>query len=847
MIDPFQRLWVHRAATKTRIAAAGMLICFAPVVLAQSIGSREVTGEVAPIQTKSKALTAPTRLDYRKVPVALEIALPSIDEAPPTIGQDERKPGIPLQIGFPRPVPEANRGDLVAGTTWITLPDSTKVTAITLRSPGAGRLRVALQAVLPEGATVRFFGPGRFDRSSYPVYTHELFARRGADSLDGQPSEPGGLLWSPIVDGDTLGIEIELPAGMNTADTQLRIVRISHMPESAARSSSATGSFVAKADESCPLVDVACKELPSCPKNAVGRISFTKSDGKSYWCTGTVVNTPRPEIDNTLDPYFLTAHHCISTQGVADSMEIDFFYEYETCDGSDLSFEHTTLYLGGELLVTDPSTDMSLLELRSSLADGTCLSGWNVNVAGLQESDSDVISMTHPDGLPKKYSAGNPVAYGFGRVDDFVVDIVRVDWSEGLTLGGSSGGGLFALDDDGDRTLIGALSGGRTDEACPSEGALFGRFDLFYVNEAQRYLRPDDPVNDDHGGAFASATGILRGSETAGQIDHRADADMFRIVVTEPGILILSTTGGTNTVGRLIREDGTVIYADAEGGYFKNFRIAAYVEEGTYYVRVSGYDPEAVGHYRLHATFTAASERPAAQIPLFLSTSDPSREGFIRMFNASNAAGTVEITAFDDEGSRYGPLTLSIDAQQTRHFNSGDLENGNTAKGLTGNTGAGSGDWRLRFDTELPIEVAAYIRTPDGFLTVMHDAAYVYRSVGQHFISIFNPGSNKERLSKLRLINPVTTREVRAAIFGQDDAGNRGAGTIELTLPPGGSRTVDAVQMEAGGTGFTGSLGDGEGKWRLWVEAEGDIVVLNLLDSDSGHLANLSSPGHITE
>ena len=209
--------------------------------------------------------------------------------------------------------------------------------------------------------------------------------------------------------------------------------------------------------------------------------------------------------------------------------------------------------------------------------------------------------------------------------------------------------------------------------------------------------------------------------------------------------------------------------------------------------------------------------------------------------------GTVEITAFDDEGARYGPLTLSIDAQQTRHFNSGDLENGNTAKGLTGNTGAGSGDWRLRFDTELPIEVAAYIRTPDGFLTVMHDAAYVYRSVGQHFISIFNPGSNKERLSKLRLINPDTAREVQAAIFGQDDAGNRGAGTIEITLPPGGSRTVDAAQMEAGGTGFTGSLGDGEGKWRLWVEAEGDIVVLNLLDSVSGHLANLSSPGHITE
>ena len=49
------------------------------------------------------------------------------------------------------------------------------------------------------------------------------------------------------------------------------------------------------------------------------------------------------------------------------------------------------------------------------------------------------------------------------------------------------------------------------------------------------------------------------------------------------------------------------------------------------------------------------------------------------------------------------------------------------------------------------------------------------------------------------------------------------------------------------GADLTGRLGDGQGKWRLWVEAEGDIVVLNLLDSVSGHLANLSSPGHIIE
>ena len=43
---------------------------------------------------------------------------------------------------------------------------------------------------------------------------------------------------------------------------------------------------------------------------------------------------------------------------------------------------------------------------------------------------------------------------------------------------------------------------------------------------------------------------------------------------------------------------------------------------------------------------------------------------------------------------------LSIGAGETVHFNSNDLELGNTAKGLSGSTGAGVGDWRLVLSSE---------------------------------------------------------------------------------------------------------------------------------------------------
>ena len=131
------------------------------------------------------------------------------------------------------------------------------------------------------------------------------------------------------------------------------------------------------------------------------------------------------------------------------------------------------------------------------------------------------------------------------------------------------------------------------------------------------------------------------------------------------------------------------------------------------------------GHLaNLSAPPPEADAAGAWAVPLFLSASDPSgREGFLRVVNRSGSAGTVRIEAFDGSDFAYEPVTLSLDAGQTRHFNSDDLENGNAGKGLSGSTGAGRGDWRLELTSELDIQALAYIRTKDGFVTSMHDLA----------------------------------------------------------------------------------------------------------------------------
>lgn len=153
------------------------------------------------------------------------------------------------------------------------------------------------------------------------------------------------------------------------------------------------------------------------------------------------------------------------------------------------------------------------------------------------------------------------------------------------------------------------------------------------------------------------------------------------------------------------------------GARYANHRVGSSAGRGT--PRLAGWSGLV-----LLAALLAGPPTQAAQdhvLPFFTPAGDV-QEGFARIINHSPRAGTVSITGTDDTGRRHGPVTLSLGARQTRHFNSGDLERGNTAKGLSGGLGDGEGYWRLRLASDLDLEVGAYIRTADGFLSSVHDS-----------------------------------------------------------------------------------------------------------------------------
>ena len=344
---------------------------------------------------------------------------------------------------------------------------------------------------------------------------------------------------------------------------------------------------------------------------------------------------------------------------------------------------------------------------------------------------------------------------------------------------------------------------------------------------------PDDEGDDDQGGAGSGGDGPAnRAPETAAEIADRTlragaaleidlsdafddpdgDALTYEAESSDESVATVEVDGDTLTVRGVGRgtAETTATAEDADG------RTAAQ----TFEVTVTAPD-------------TAWYLPPA---------SDTLRQGFVRVLNHSDMAGEASIAATDDAGVAHEPLTLALGPRAATHFHTGDLESGNTAKGLTGATGMGTGGWRLAIESDtLDVEALAYVRADDGFLAGLNDVAPL--EDGALRIATFNPGSNVDQVSHLRLVNPGT-EEAEATVTGTDDAGESPGSPVVLTLPAGTACMVDAAQLESGTGLACGSpqdgLGDGAGKWRLAVESDEHLVAMSLLASTGGHLSNLS-------
>ena len=178
--------------------------------------------------------------------------------------------------------------------------------------------------------------------------------------------------------------------------------------------------------------------------------------------------------------------------------------------------------------------------------------------------------------------------------------------------------------------------------------------------------------SDDHGDSRSEATQVATASSTAGDLERARDVDYFRIPVAEAGLLVVASSGDTDTTGRLVQGDGTELATDDDGGADDNFRIERNVEAGNYYVAVGGFNGTRTGEYTLVVAFTPAPPPGPGQ-------------GNLRLSGGSETQGRLEIlhnsewgTVCDDE---FDDVDADVACRQLGHASgefSGNYESGQT-------------------------------------------------------------------------------------------------------------------------------------------------------------------------
>lgn len=250
-----------------------------------------------------------------------------------------------------------------------------------------------------------------------------------------------------------------------------------------------------------------------------------------------------------------------------------------------------------------------------------------------------------------------------------------------------------------------------------------------------------------------------------------------------------------------------------------------------------GYATIVSAHMEMDEDQAVSSLRETFQVPLFLSGSDPDRQGLVRVINRSSVEGVVAIHGIDDTGERFGPVALTLAADSAMQVSSSDLTWGNPAKGVFGALGTGIGDWRLELDTDLDIAALSYARTADGYVSRLDAGVTLGDDDDACTIDYFNPASEASHASSLRLTN-LGGNASQVVIAGFDDTGQASpAGSVQLSLSAGESRKISARDLESGGGGLLGRLGAGNGAWRLAVSANQPLQVMNLLHGPVGILS----------
>jgi lysyl endopeptidase len=359
------------------------------------------------------------------------LVTPRVDHAALAVDDARRaREGLPRRFAQPL----AQRLTPAVHGTWDTPTPGLRRWRLQVESPGALSLNLGFGRYrLPQGATLRLFD------------ANDALAMREFTAAD---NEEHGQLWTPVVPGSVLTVELRVPAAA-VEQVELELTSINHgyrdFAETAYEKSGACN------------IDVVCPQGGAWrdPIRSVVALHY----GGAINCSGALVNNT----GQNLKGYLLTAYHCGLTSSNAASLVAYFNFENSTCrppatSGGNGDGPLTDFNSGAIFRAARSQSDFTLLEL-----DDPVDPAFDVYWAGFDarnQATGSAVGIHHPNGDEKRISFENQAtsitSYGGSSTPGDGTHLRVADWDLGVTEPGSSGSPLFSPE----QRIVGQLHGG---------------------------------------------------------------------------------------------------------------------------------------------------------------------------------------------------------------------------------------------------------------------------------------------------------------------------------------------------------------------------------------------------